>query len=142
MFSAQNHYSNDRDFEACSEEKASGKNLKCQQSSANFCGKDIQLLPIEFEKSGTEKSLMLWNKCNPAQNNEFKENQADHSRNLAAFFAIAVTVDTSFGRGYIDRHGNATLFNALRRVLPQVCYPMKLLCKYWKYMVCLSHVLQ
>jgi len=49
-----------------------------------------------------------------------KGSQAEYLRKLAASFAIAVTVDTSLGRGYIDRHGNSTVFNALRRVLPQV----------------------
>jgi hypothetical protein len=41
-------------------------------------------------------------------------------RKIAAIFAMAVTAETRMGEGYLEKHGDASLFRAFQRVMPQV----------------------
>jgi hypothetical protein len=44
----------------------------------------------------------------------------ENPRKLAASFAMAVTIQTTIGRGCIARNGEDSLFRLLQRMLPQV----------------------
>jgi hypothetical protein len=44
-----------------------------------------------------------------------------HSRNMAAAFAMAVTVHTEPGCGWLARNGEESIFKTLYRIYPEVC---------------------
>ena len=60
-------------------------------------------------------------------------------REVSAYFAICVTVDTRNGHGHIEKHGESSLFRAFQNIMPQVRFNFPLLSNGFIRSLCLIH---